>query len=344
MSKNIYNTPTAQNFMNEKMISSIANYLVRVSYSVVGEQQQQDIFKNTSNFNSLLSTMFNNCLKTNKQELFTLMTPPKNIPIPEPFHIITLGSIPFDVFLLSEVYPKDMVGLNGFGEYNSKIILNTNNYMRSTLVFTDAIEFQHQFVRNILIRSYYQVHNNWLAKNIIKVIGRLYGLVLSNTIGALFNLEKPTQQQMIVIFTHFWLRHFMTQKDTNNLLRLMNTQLFFPDTDVINTTIEKIEELHKNGMETLENVFEVITPLLPQRAFISNQLLVARLQKLGPDIISSSMALNFPPYFVYLVLLGLSDIKIGLSFKMKDMLSKADRYELINYFKYENNTCLRNVF
>lgn len=342
--RNIYDTETVSTFVNPTLMKSLVNFLLKISYTVLQQHQCATLFKNTTSFNTVTSTLFTNILRHNKQEAFTFVIPPKNTPIPESFQILTQDGIPLDLYLLSKFNPQIVNTINTMPEYISKIVMNGSKYIRPNLTFIDQYDFQNTMVRDILVRSYHQLKKTWVSSSILKICAKLYGVILSGSISSVFNLERTVQQKLNAVFMNLFLTSALDKTQASKIMLVMNSSFYLPPLSELKDVLKLIDDTCPNGLTTLTDAFKVSKNFTPDRVILDKALLLSRNQKIGPDIPTSSLALEFPPYFVYIVLLGLSNVKIGISYKIKDCLLKTEIAELTNYFKYPDLPCVADVY
>ena len=94
---------------------------------------------------------------------------------------------------------------------------------------------------------------------------------------------------------------------------------------------EQCEEISKDGL-TLDTVCELIAKLGNERMKDFNlQIFMAICGNLGPDLMTGHIALEYPPYWVYILVLALSGAKVPLIYQLNNnRLTNEGRTTFLN--------------
>ena len=228
--------------------------------------------------------------------------------------------------------------LNSIKEFKNKVIIDTTQYVKKTrdgiISLTDIGEFHRQIIRGALVSSYYNTNDDiWLNPYIVKFISETYAKSISSVIAKLYNLTIAEQNTISIALAWFYL-----QRMTDNHEELLCQCDFLGSKINIKQAIEMFKDyIGRNGMmSSLDDISKLISLIGPQNMRNFNTDIYTRLMgKSGTSYINMRIAIEYPPYWVYQLLIALSGIKINLSF----LLQKNKLLKPANEFFMHLMTC-----
>lgn len=235
--------------------------------------------------------------------------------IPE---LLTANNISLDMKQLTEY--RMQISLP---EIQDKVLLNVSGCLRPNKIDggfeVNAVDlFQQMVVRGHLIMSYYDNENQWLNPYLAEFTVRSYSMILSSMIARYYDLTLTEQMTVMGIFALYYA--YLLSPVHGDPVR---PPLFYKCTFVGNRNdqeniIELCKEESARGL-TLSGVAKIIASVMPERmkSFSVSEINVL-CGNLGTDTISSMIALEYPPVWVYFLLLALSGSKIPLVFQLNN--------------------------
>lgn len=245
----------------------------------------------------------------------------KNSSIPE---ILTASSITLD---LKEYGSASSV--SSIPELKEKVLVNITSLVKPNKVdggyVVNAIDlFQGIFVRGQLCLSYADSADIWLAPYLAEYTIKSYSMILSGLISRYFNLSLSETLKVAGVFALFFSQLISGDKDNLAMPALFNRCTFVGNRKELEDLAKECEPWSKNGL-TLDATCEAIATIINDRMKTFNMgALLALAGNLGPDIITSQIALEYPPYWVYQVVLALSGAKVPLIYQMNSQKLTAE--------------------
>lgn len=329
--KNFYNNFTVLSIFNMQMLKSLTAYLAKTSDNILPQNQQEIIFKEKTIANDLISKVYREIEKTGiTTPMFSLLYPPRKVPLPE---IVTYSSLLMDFEQLHEFNPSLTTLIQSYPEYDRKNVINITPYVKPNLLFSDQSEFQQRVIRDVLSKSFFLEKKCWV-KPVLKIIGKIYSIALSKPLAGVYNLSVGEYLILNSLFLYYFFTITSSQEYAKGLMSSYTNYFGSVDKQNLNAFFSQVEDILKgNPLTKLMQIFQCSKELLPERTKSMGYQTLAKLTtKLGTDSISSTIALEYPPYFVYLVIAALSRIKTGLAYRIKEYLSPKDVNDLDQYF------------
>lgn len=208
-------------------------------------------------------------------------------------------------------------------EINEKVLLNISGCLKPNRLEggfeVNVVDlFQQMVVRGHLVMSYFDATKQWLNPSLAEFTIRSYSMILSNMIARYYDLSLLEQMTVAGIFALYY-SYLLSPKDCDPT----RPPLFYRCTFIGNRNDQEnilsiSEEEARKGL-TLSAVARLIAANLPERMnkFSVNELNIL-CGNLGPDTISSMTALEYPPVWVYFLLLTVSGTKIPLVFQLNN--------------------------
>ncbi len=274
-----------------------------------------------------------------KDNLFALMlVPAKTVAVPE---IFTFRHIPFDI----KQFPPDLAAVfKLIPTLNDKIVLNTTPFLKASGQFSDLTGFQNIVVRDLLTRSFATSSTGtWLTPRLALYVAKIYSMSLGSAIAEWFQLDIRQRGIISTLFAFYFLQQMSSAKLAETYIRTQRKYLYLPETQdieqILGLIIETIGEL---SLVTLDQTYQVINAIGIQRMEVNRRSVLSRVQKLGPDIYTTALSLEHPAYFIYLILLCVSGVKIGLNFRLKKMNNPREGLEFADELR-QCSTFLPNL-
>jgi len=278
---------------------------------------------------TVVGNLFSRAIELRKEALFSFIKIPKTtVAIPE---VLTYTHVTFDLKQLNTAEDSDLYEvISKIPDFANTICSNVTPMLRGTGEPIDALNFQATFVRDLLSRSYFDNKSTmWLTPSLIRYLCRFYNMSMSSTIGSVYNLTFQEQQAVATVFTLYFLQKV---SDTNTAEAIAkSSKLGLGTQQDITDVIARLKETlgEKYDAMSLDDVCAGVNNLgIGRLASVNTKFLYTRLGNIGPDKFTSVMAIEYPPYWAYLVLLTLSGRKMGLlsTFKKNDLTKEAPAF------------------
>ena len=267
-------------------------------------------------------------LKTPMAELFNRMVSSEQLSNFAAFYDLGKNSSP-ELLTSSNI----TLDLKQFGSA-SLILMNTPSLKNKTLVnltgvlrrdrstgelSVNAIDnFQNLFVRGQLVMAYTDL-DDWITAPMQEFVIRSYSMVLSAMISRYYSLTV-TEQATVAL--HFAL--YMAQMLTPGDIETAEPPIFFRCTSLgrtpqLNEVVEMCKEESIKGLN-LNSVCKLIAEHGPSKMQAFDLTALSALcDNIGPDLITTRLALEYPPYWVYCLLLAFSgSAKIPLIYQLNN--------------------------
>lgn len=238
--------------------------------------------------------------------------PPKEQSVPE---LLTASSVVLDLKQL-----PDTSVISSMPMLKDKVIINLTSLLKQdrqtgNLVVNAVDNFQNHFVRGHLVASYND-SDGWLSPYLADYTIKTYSMILSGLISRFYNLTLTETLRVMGILALYMSQ--MLSRDNDDLVcpNLFNRCTFIGSRAELMSIAESCAHLSAEGL-TMESTCQLISEIgtdkirkFDLRAF------VAFCGNLGPDAITSQIALEYPPYWLYMLILALSGAKLPIIFQM----------------------------
>lgn len=315
----IFELPSVKRLIGQQQLSVLAKYLVQNRDYVIPTAENNRYFHEKPIVTTPISHVFSRFAEDgNIADLFSLINVPTGAieGVPE---VLTFTGVTIDTRQIDAVAPHVAAALKSQQNVNGRIILNTTQMVRANGTFSDITGFQNTVVRDILCRSFYSNKRpTWLTPSLSQFVCKVYSMSLATSVAQWYDLDYRTQCALLVLFAHFYLAKMCPADVATGSLVGKYRYFGIPDAGIAENTIGLISAtLNKPQMDTLEDLFAVVAQLGVSRIRLDRNILRTRV-KFFTDKMMQTIALEYPPYFAYIILLAVSGVKTGLYFKMKD--------------------------
>lgn len=305
--------------VNPKQLTILVEYLIRNTDVFLDTSEMNALFRSKSVVTTPISRIYQRLIETNEQGIFS--------PIRFRSGVHTINEVAASRHLtldmlqaIEVVTPATAGAISVQPNLNKKIILNITQFTKASGDVSDTLGLQSVIVRDLLSRSFFtDTRTTWMTPNLTHFVCKVYSMTLGSSVASWYNLDYKTQTILNTLFAFFFLSAMSDDVSAANTLKTKYRYFGLPDSaedlDQIFALIAMT--LQKPTLDSLDDVCTVIDALGVERIRINRQILNTRLKSLGPDILTTAIALEYPPYFTYLILLVLSGSKIGLSYRLK---------------------------
>ena len=209
--------------------------------------------------------------------------------------------------------------LRALPEFNNKILVDVTQTLKTDrytgeLQINAADVFQNLFVRGHLVASYFD-SETWLTPYLSEFVVRTYTMIISSIIGRQFNLTLIEQMQIMGIFALYMCQLLSPEDDDLVMPTLFNRCTFIGSREDLKNITEACRDVSATGL-TLSKTCKLVADLGPEKMRKFNALVLSTMCRVGPDVLTSRIALEYPPYWVYVLLLALSGTKTPMIYHL----------------------------
>lgn len=319
--RSVFDYFTARITIQKRSLSELLGFLIRCEHLIVPSATNKQLFATKSMMTTPLTQLATQAVSLGLDQLFSLMVvPPKNTAIPE---IFTFRHIPFDLMQM----PSELASAAQLiPSIHDKIVVNLTPSLKATGQFSDLTGFQSTMVRDLLSRSFFtNTTTTWLTPRIALFVAKIYSMSLGGAIADWFQLDVRQRGIVSTILAFYMLQQMSTAENAETYLRANRKQLYLPEAYDLEQIFGHIQEtLGVLALDTLDDAYTAINAIGISRMVLNRRVVLSKTQKWGPDLPTSSLALEYAPYFIYLLLLCVSGAKIGLSFRLQSMKMLRD--------------------
>lgn len=274
-----------------------------------------------------MSELYQQALVEKKLNIFRLLTLDKVDKIPSWFLISWLD---IDTRILRDTDKSSADILNSISEFRDKILIDiTPYYSEKKRGINDTSAFYSRIVRSMLCRSYHFADKMWLNPGLVYLLTKFYSIILSTKLGRLYNLTYQEQYVAATALSVYFVNRCLTETEViNPIMGKMDFLRRNVDTKPI---FDFIREKYTEKTYDLKAVIETIVEFGPARmqqfnlsTFFQMNLHLTSNQSL------SLVALEYPPYWCYLILSALSGDKSSLYHSIKTLNLRKDGIALEN--------------
>lgn len=325
----IFDTFTARTTITKPQLTELVNFIILNRSYRLGANDVKTLVGVRPLTATVIGNIFSRALELRKESLFSFIKVPKTtVAIPE---VLTYTHVTYDLKQLNTNDDKNLYeAISRIPDFANTLCLNVTPMLRGTGEPIDALNLQATFVRDLLSRSYFDNKSTmWLTPSLIRYLCRFYNMSMSSTIGSVYNLSFQEQQAVATVFSLYFLQMVSDTTTAETVVKSWKLGLGTPqDTaDVINKLKAALGDKY-NAM-SLDDACDGVNALgIGRLQTVNRKFLYTRMKSIGPDTFTSTMALEYPPYWTYLVLYTLSGRKMGLlsTFKKNDLTKEAPAF------------------
>ena len=330
--QNIFSAISVASVVPPASREDLLQFLINNRQHILRPSEKSDAFNVRFSANTLVSEIVHRIANSGKDTAFNLINlPSKTTSLRE---VVDMTFIPFDILQLKDVTPTFSKSLSLISELDDKMIINITDIVRNNGNFSDLTQFHWRVVRDFLSRSFYvSPGNSWLTPAVVRYVAKVYSMTMASRISQAFNLTRETTDLVQCVFCLFYVAAMTRAQDAASFVKSSQKQLGIPHSADLHQVTSFVEDiLHKSVPESLEEVFAVIDAFGSDGltgssgSRLNRPTLMGRFQNLYSESHVSSISLEYPPYFLYMIILALSGSKVGLSYYLKSLnLDKEGR-------------------
>lgn len=229
--------------------------------------------------------------------------------------ILTVNAITWD---LKQV---DSTGiLRSMPQARNKIIVNLSSVVkpdrttgRYSVSSIDTL--QNLFTRGQLVASY-EDSDGWLSPYLGEFATKTYSMIISSLISRYYNLSIPETLQVMGILALYFTQALDRDNGDPTSPALFNRCTFVGNRSELEAIAKLCSDKSKDGL-TLQSTTELIAELGPEKLRTFNLSILYNLaNNLGPDALTTQIALEYPPYWIWILMLALSGNKIPVVYQL----------------------------
>ncbi len=322
---NIFKTPAVASVLPQKMLENLIDFLVTHRQYILPLSKKNDAFKSRLVGNGPIVDIVHRLTTLGKDQTYSLIRfPSKTTTLRE---VVDMTFVPFDLLQIKEAIPHTAKILDVIPELNDKIVINISDITKSDGTFSDITQFHWRIVRDFLSRSFYtNTGNIWITPALVRYVAKVYSMTIGGQIARLFGLSSLMQMFVQTLFCLYFSGRMTKPELAQSFVKTNSKALGLQDPQDLNQIFAFVEDvLGKDAPETLEEIFTVIDMYNHDQLKINGvsrltrPVLNVKFSSLFPEGHVSTIALEYPPYFLFLILLVLSNTRIGLSIHMKNL-------------------------
>lgn len=250
-------------------------------------------------------------------------------------------------FTLDFKQVQDTSCLRSIPEFNNKVLVNLTTSLKPDktyggLMVTAADTVQYQYCRAQLVASYID-NDIWLTPYLGEFVVRTYSMIVSSVISKQFGLTLDETMKIMGVAAIYFAQ--MLDPDGGDLVRpsIYNRCTYIGSRAELERLADEVADISSTGLDLLK-FCEMIKRVGPDRlkAF-QVSVLYTICGNIGPDVLTGRIALEYPPYWVYCLLLALSGVKTPMIYQLNNnRLSSEGRSKFLSsILSHENLFNLR---
>jgi len=323
--QNVYETLTGSTFMPRTSIEELVDFLVLNRHYILPADRQSEAFKTRSFSHTLMSDLIYRLSASGGDRAYSLLKlPSKTVALRE---AVDNTFVPIDLLQMSAMTSSSAKTLSLIPELNDKLVINITDITKADGSFLDSSRFYQRVVRDFLSRNYYNSTGSaWISTALVRYVAKVYSMTIGAKLAKFFGLSPNVHLFIQTLFALFFVGR-MTSDDVAPAFLKANAKLMYlPQGEDLSQILAMVQEvLGRSTPGTLEDVFKVIDTyshgqlVSGNKSRLDRPVLNQNFASLASDKPVGMLALEYPPYFLFLIMLVLSGERIGLAFPMKQL-------------------------
>lgn len=306
INKYIADTHFAKGFAMDKQTAAVVRFLIGNRSAVAEPEVLSSIYNVRPTVNSVISSLFSKCLTTGYISEFAVLTnlTKQALSVPE---ALTMYSYTMDL-----KYARGTEPLDGFPELANKVLVNAANIVKVTpgaIVVSDYHQLHAMFVKALLSRNF-SASDGWLNPHLCKFIIKSYGLIVAASVTRMNNLMSASDVSAIAMIYSLFMAQMLATDSSDPVPQSFFNQTHFSQFEMMRFVGDN-EDIISTGLDVLK-CCELVRRIGPASfSGFSDRMFYGFCQNIGPytDQISTRLALEYPPYWVWLILYAVSGAK-----------------------------------
>lgn len=217
---------------------------------------------------------------------------------------------------------RDTSILKSIPEFNNKVLVNLTTALKPDktyggLMVSAADTVQYQCCKAQLVSSYID-NDIWLTPYLGEFVVRTYSMIVSSSLSKRFGLTLDETMKIMGVCAIFFSQ--LLDPDGCDLSRpsVYNRCTFIGSRAELERLADEVSDISSTGLD-LVKLCEMIKRVGPERMNTFNlQAFYTLCGNYGPDFITGRLALEYPPYWVYCLLLALSGVKTPMIYQLNN--------------------------
>lgn len=317
-SRNIYLLPTVMQSLRPIDIDKIVEFLGTHDKVFINQTAKESLFKERNIASSPMNKLFYSYVDERAWDIFSAIHL-KAIPATALSESLTYRHITTDITQMGDVVEKLKRSISINDNLRGKLIANTTQYVQTDGVYyqlKDQDRFHSDVVRDCLVRSYYRSANStyWMRNSVTITAAKTYALLLGNNIARWFGLDQATQDYVTIVFCAYFLGKCFPDNSAEGFLISNCKAIYVRDREAILHVLDNLNKvIDKRIPTTLEDCFAAINSLGINRLKLGRSTLYSKLRTIADELPATTIALEYPPYFVWAMINAISGAKNQLN-------------------------------
>jgi hypothetical protein len=300
----------------DKRLKSTVAYLAANRAVITPKEKLMSIFSSRSLQQTPMSLLFTEAVARKYLDIFATIADPEGRVTHDLPDILAMPSLIVDL-AQSEAGRT----LASFGELYNKVVVNITHLTKinraTDELETSALHELHSiYVKALLVRSYYiSGRHEWLTPVMRSFITRTYSLFIASVIARQANLDFSEMNAIASVFALYMTQMLSGDEEDITLPpSYLNITYLGTRADLLYTAEQCAPYMEPDGILTLPSICQFLSDHGPQRLHGYNLgLFIRHCAVLGMynDSVSTLMSFDYPPYWVHLLLLAVSGVKMS---------------------------------
>lgn len=205
-------------------------------------------------------------------------------------------------------------------ELKRKVLVNLTSVLKADRVrggyMVSAVDtFQSLFVRGQMVIGYNDL-TEWLSPYLAEYTVKTYSMILSGLISRYYSLSLPETMRVAGIFALHFCQLLSPEGADLECPPLFMHCTFLGNRAELMAMAKAYSYKSATGLD-LVSCCELVAEMgVEKLSHFNSQSMLAMAGTLGPDLITSQIALEYPPYWVWMLVLSLSGAKVPLIYQL----------------------------
>lgn len=313
--KNLFNTEFAMVTGLKDSCSKVVKYLIDNRNCYLASSTMRNIYQISPMMPSPFNLIFDHLKNSDKLDKMFAPIHLTTGMIPE---ILTTGDIVID---LAQI--ENSQALKSYTEFYNKVLVNLSPIIKisktSQTYNVSDINVLHSLYTKASLVASYQDSDGWLNPTLSTFIVKTYSMVISGLLAKQYNLNLFEQMNVAAPLAIFMCQLLANKTDDYANPMLFNRCTFLTgNSSSLSTLAKSMSHMTASGL-TIGKLCELIKEMGPPRMETFNpQILYRNISSLGTSSIQMTLALEYPPYWVYQLLTAVGNFKTKLLYELKN--------------------------
>ena len=316
---NTFNSLTAKAYGILPQLPALVEYLVKNRNVIISGPILNNIWSTKSLTRTPISDLFDLIrVSPFKDDIVLINIPPKS-PVPE---ILQYRHVVFDMLQLKQVTKGLYDVIDKLPEFANKIVINvTEIYSTRNGTISDSAKFRAAVVKGLLSRLYYLYGDTampWVPPQVTIYASAVFGSMFSTLISDNKNLDVREQSVVNTILSYYYFG--LNSSDVKAITIQLQNRHDLGDSLFIKRVVDMIIDRYGKEPITFEQMCDMLKNCgIPRlETVIDQRYMYTQVSRLYSDQLVASTAIDYPPFWLFLILESLSTMKTGMAFMMKN--------------------------